>query len=213
MFNGKVQERLLYFTVRSTFVHRHLLPVDIWTVEVTRKDNVLSLFMFCNLFKRLIESFDVVEIPMRHVVGAEDNILLVSCLHFSPNYFTVCGQLRLGVSYEAFLSGREYTTTFSSTSVVPMDCLARETNFILTQGNENKKQLKKFIKSLYFTLFVWKFNSKSCLFNAAHAFHAHANFGSQYETPVKIFTSRNWFEQVFILYSPISLTLPVDLTC
>ena len=129
MFNGKVQERLLNFTVRSTFVHRHLLPVDIWTVKVARQDNVLSFFMVCNLFKRLIESCDVAEIPMRHVLGAEVYILLVSCLHVSPNYFTVCGQLRLGVSYEAFFNGREYTTICSSASVVPMVCIARGKNF------------------------------------------------------------------------------------
>ena len=77
MFNSKVQERLLYFTIRSTFVHRHLLPVDIWTVEVVRQDNVLSFLLVCNLFKQLIKSGDVVEIPMRHVVGAEVYILLV----------------------------------------------------------------------------------------------------------------------------------------
>ena len=66
---------------------------------------------------------------MRHIVGAEVYILLVSCLYFRPNYFTVCGQLRLGVSYETFFSSRKYTTACSSTSVIPMDCIARGENF------------------------------------------------------------------------------------
>ena len=46
---------------------------------------------------------------MRHVEGAEVDILFVPCLDFGPYNFAVCGQLRLGVSKEAFFGRCKYT--------------------------------------------------------------------------------------------------------
>ena len=46
---------------------------------------------------------------MGHIVGAEIYIFLVPCLHFSPDDFSVSGQLRLGISYKTFFDSCKYT--------------------------------------------------------------------------------------------------------
>ena len=90
---------------------------------------MLSCLTLCNLSDGLIQSVQIVEIPVWHIEQAEVNVLFVPRLKFRPYYFTICGQMWLCISAKAILGRSKYASTLSNRSVIPMNCVLKREEF------------------------------------------------------------------------------------